>query len=72
MIVSVAGSVDMSTGQPRGILKSPATGSDDSYLFCNVPEHHDLVSVEFYVWQLQGILNILDTIILGLRVIFCI
>ncbi|XP_063423484.1 centriolin-like isoform X6 [Mytilus trossulus] len=46
----VAGSVDMSTGQPRGILKSPATGSDDSYLFCNVPEHHDL---EDYIAELQ-------------------
>ena len=46
----VAGSIDMSGGQPRGILKSPTTGSDDSYLFCNVPEHHDL---EDYIAELQ-------------------
>ena len=53
-IISVAGSIDMSGGQPRGILKSPTTGSDDSYLFCNVPEHHDLVS--------QYITYIVDTL----------
>ena len=35
----------------RGILKNSSTSGghqvvdDDSYLFCNVPEHHDLVSV---------------------------
>ncbi|CAL1547619.1 unnamed protein product [Lymnaea stagnalis] len=38
---------------PRGILKHGGvdqTGNDDSYLFCNVPEHHDL---EDYISELQ-------------------
>ncbi|XP_067662812.1 centriolin-like [Haliotis asinina] len=38
---------------PRGILKNNGDGvpvDDDSYLFCNVPEHHDL---EDYIAELQ-------------------
>ncbi|XP_071115643.1 centriolin-like [Haliotis cracherodii] len=38
---------------PRGILKNGGNGvavDDDSYLFCNVPEHHDL---EDYIAELQ-------------------
>ncbi|XP_078324889.1 uncharacterized protein LOC111125942 isoform X3 [Crassostrea virginica] len=46
----VAGSISMDGGQPRGILKNAETGGDDTYLFCNVPEHHDL---EDYVAELQ-------------------
>ena len=38
----------MDGGQPRGILKNAETGGDDTYLFCNVPEHHDLVSNVVY------------------------
>lgn len=34
----------MDGGQPRGILKNAEVSGDDTYLFCNVPEHHDLVS----------------------------
>ncbi|XP_070176721.1 centriolin-like isoform X2 [Littorina saxatilis] len=34
----------------RGILKNAPGASDDSYLFCNVPEHHDL---EDYIAELQ-------------------
>ncbi|XP_061184132.1 centriolin-like [Saccostrea echinata] len=46
----VAGSVSMDGGQPRGILKNADGGGDDTYLFCNVPEHHDL---EDYIAELQ-------------------
>ncbi|XP_060070795.1 centriolin-like [Ylistrum balloti] len=47
----LAGALAMDTsGQPRGILKGGVGGSDDSYLFCNVPEHHDL---EDYIAELQ-------------------
>lgn len=41
---TVAGSLSMDGGQPRGILKNAEVSGDDTYLFCNVPEHHDLVS----------------------------
>lgn len=41
---TVAGSLSMDGGQPRGILKNADASGDDTYLFCNVPEHHDLVS----------------------------
>lgn len=44
----MAGSISMDGGQPRGILKNAETGGDDTYLFCNVPEHHDLVSNVVY------------------------
>nr|XP_034299667.1 centriolin isoform X8 [Crassostrea gigas] len=46
----VAGSLSMDGGQPRGILKNAEVSGDDTYLFCNVPEHHDL---EDYVAELQ-------------------
>ncbi|XP_069121130.1 centriolin-like isoform X3 [Argopecten irradians] len=47
----LAGTLAMdSSGQPRGILKGGVGGDDDSYLFCNVPEHHDL---EDYIAELQ-------------------
>ncbi|XP_033730276.1 centriolin-like isoform X4 [Pecten maximus] len=47
----LAGALAMdSSGQPRGILKGGVGGDDDSYLFCNVPEHHDL---EDYIAELQ-------------------
>ncbi|KAL5012076.1 hypothetical protein ScPMuIL_010627 [Solemya velum] len=44
--------VEMDGAQPRGILKNPAGQGvgDDSYLFCNVPEHHEL---EDYIAELQ-------------------
>ncbi|KAJ8300333.1 hypothetical protein KUTeg_021852 [Tegillarca granosa] len=46
----VAGSIGMDSGShPRGILKNAGT-AEDSYLFCNVPEHHDL---EDYIAELQ-------------------
>ena len=41
-VVSVTGASGMES-PTRGILKN-SSGGDDSYLFCNVPEHHDLVS----------------------------
>lgn len=44
----MAGSVGMDSGShPRGILKN-AGMAEDSYLFCNVPEHHDLVSIAIF------------------------
>ncbi|XP_021380343.1 centriolin-like isoform X3 [Mizuhopecten yessoensis] len=47
----LAGTLTMdASGQPRGILKGNAGVDDDSYLFCNVPEHHDL---EDYIAELQ-------------------
>ncbi|XP_056011092.1 centriolin-like isoform X6 [Ostrea edulis] len=54
----VAGSISMDGGQPRGILKNADTGGDDTYLFCNVPEHHDL---EDYVAELQEKLRKMKT-----------
>ena len=43
VVVGVTGASGMES-PTRGILKNSGAG-DDSYLFCNVPEHHDLVSV---------------------------
>lgn len=53
--ISVAGSISMDGGQPRGILKNADTGGDDTYLFCNVPEHHDLVNnIEWGIVRVCG------------------
>ena len=43
----ITGAVPAADGSPRrGVGKSMAqTGNDDTYLFCNVPEHHDLVRI---------------------------
>ena len=35
---------------PRRMAAQTGGHTDDTYLFCNVPEHHDLVSLPQYIY----------------------